>query len=162
MVSESTISRTTSGALVMSPFDHVRAQLGRQKWAIDSRNEKALWNIYASDVTQILKNDGVEEVARITGRAELIDFVTRGWHANPSPRVGSMIHHIGTVLIEPAENGRIRCWSYANYVHVVESGATELHGYGKYHDLWTFEDDLWRLYEREVHLFGLRMPRRED
>jgi SnoaL-like domain len=154
VVSESTFGRTESGALVMSPFDHVRAQLSRQKWAVDSQNAAALWNIYAANYTLVLKHEGKEETARIVGRDDVIAFQSRGFN-NVTPRVGSMIHHIGTVMVEPAENGMIRCWSYANYVHVVESGATESHGYGKYHDLWTFEEGLWRLLEREVHIFGL-------
>ncbi len=161
MTSEDTIARTTSGALVMSPFDHVRAQLARQKWAVDTRNEGALYNIYTADCTLILKNDGADEVARVQGRNEIIAHMTGGWQASAATwRPGSMVHHIGTQLIEPAENGMIRCWSYATYVHVVGSGATEIHGYGKYHDLWALEEGTWRLHEREVHIFGLKIPRR--
>lgn len=161
MTSEQTFARTASGGLVMSPFDHVRAQLARQKWAVDSRNDGALYNLYTSDCTLIVNNEGADEVARVRGRHEIIDYMTSGWKASADTwRPGSMIHHIGTQLLEPAEDGMIRCWSYATYVHLLESGATEIHGYGKYHDLWALEDGLWRLYEREVHVFGLRIPAR--
>jgi len=45
---------TPSGGLVMSPFDHVRAQLARQKWAVDTHNEGVLYNIYARDCVLLL------------------------------------------------------------------------------------------------------------
>ncbi len=163
MTSEHTYSRTASGALVMSPFDHVRAQLARQKWAVDTRDAGALYDLYTADCTLVIKNEGADEVARVRGRQPIIDYMTSGWQASAETwRPGSMIHQIGTQLIESAENGMIRCWSYATYVHLVASGATEIRGYGKYHDLFTLEDGLWRLHEREVHVFGLRIVPRTD
>jgi hypothetical protein len=38
-----------------------------------------------------------------------------------------------------------------------ENGETRIHGYGKYHDQWRVEDNIWRLGAREVHLFGLKL-----
>jgi hypothetical protein len=159
MTSQDSYGRTPTGALLMSPFDHVRAQLGRQKWAVDSHNEGALYNIYTRDCTLTLKQDGVDELARVRGRTEIIAMMVKGWKANVDWRPGSMIHHIGTLMIEAAPEGMIRCWSYATYVHLSQTGATEIHGYGKYHDLWAEEDHIWRLHEREVHVFGLKLPR---
>lgn len=160
MSSQDDFGRTPTGGLLMTPFDQVRAQLGRQKWAVDTRNQGALYNIYTRDCLLVLKQDGREEAARVQGRRQIIEFMTRGWAADLHWRPGSMIHHIGTVVLEPAENGRIRCWSYATYVHLAPDGGTELRGYGKYHDLWAEEDGLWRLQEREVHIFGLQLGRR--
>jgi hypothetical protein len=157
MTSPETYGRNANGALLMSPFDHVRAQLARQKWAVDTHSEGALYNIYTRDCTLILKQDGKDEVARVRGREAIIAIMAKGWKANLDWRPGSMIHHIGTLLIEPAPEGLIRCWSYATYVHLTAAGATEIHGYGKYHDLWAEEDAMWRLQEREVHIFGLKL-----
>ncbi len=145
--------------LVMSPFEEVRAQLGRQKWAVDSHDADTLRGVYTRHCTLILKHEGKAEIQRVGGGDAIIAHIQRGWAARTDWTPGSMIHHIGTVLIEPAPDGRIRCRSYATYVHVVLSGATEIHGYGKYHDLWAKEDGQWRLAEREVHLFGLTLPK---
>lgn len=151
----------TQPDLTMNPYDEVRAQLGRQKWAVDSRDADALSGIYTRDCTLILKEAGERELARQSGRDKIIGFIKQGWAANTDWKPGSMIHHIGTELIEPAEGGMIRCRSYALYVHLVESGATEIHGYGKYHDLWSLEDGAWRLHLREVHLHGMKLPTRD-
>jgi len=143
--------------LKMGPFDEVRAQLARQKWAVDSRNAEALPNLYTAGCVLIIKNGGVDVVAQVEGRDNIIEHMLRGWRANTTWTPGSMIHHIGAQLVEPGEGGTIRCWSYATYVHLEPSGATEIHGYGKYHDIWALEDGVWRIAEREVHLFGLKL-----
>lgn len=148
---------TTAAGIAVGPLDRVRAQLGRQKWAVDTRDLAALDGIYAADCLLVLKKEGQAEIARVRGKGEIIAFMKRGWDANPDFRVGDMIHHIGTELIEPTMDGRIRCRTYALYVHV-EGGKTVLHGYGKYHDYWVADGDEWRLAEREVHLFGLDIP----
>lgn len=145
----------------MSPFDEVRAQLARQKWAIDSHDGTALAKLYCADCTLVIKDAGEREYGRQNGRETILGFIERGWAANSGWRPGSMIHHIGTELVEPADDGKIRCHSYALYVHLVASGATEIHGYGKYHDLWAREDGAWKLYHREVHLFGMTLPDRD-
>ena len=82
MTSEDTIARRSQKFFSWRPFDHVRAQLARQKWAVDTRNEGALYNIYTADCTLILKNDGADEVARVQGRNEIIAHMTGGWQAN--------------------------------------------------------------------------------
>jgi hypothetical protein len=151
----------------MSPFDEVRAQLARQKWAVDFHDADALPNLYASDCVLIIRNEGVGEAVRVRGRANVIEHMLAGWRANTSWKPGHMIHHIGTQLVEPGEGGSIRCWSYAAYVHLEPSGSTVIHGYGKYFDTWILEDDVWRIAEREVHLFGIRRgatagPSQED
>lgn len=150
---------TSENAFAISPLDLVRAQLGRQKWAVDTRDLDALDGIYARDCVLVLKQGGITEIGRVQGKAEIIAFMKRGWDANPDFKIGDMVHHIGTELIEPTPDGRIRCRTYALYVHL-EGGKTELHGYGKYHDYWTLEGSEWRLAEREVHLFGLELPSR--
>ena len=106
----------------------------------------------------ILKNQGTDELYRVGGRDAIIAHIASGWAANTTWMPGSMVHHIGTVLIEPAANQMIRCRSYATYVHILSTGQTEIQGYGKYHDYWRVEDGQWRLHEREVHLFGITLP----
>lgn len=145
--------------IVVGPLDQVRAQLGRQKWAVDSRDLAALDGIYTRDCVLLLKKEGQVEIARVQGKDEIIAFMKRGWDSNPDFKVGDMVHHIGTELIEPTGDGRIRCRTYALYVHV-EQGQTVMHGYGKYHDYWALEGGEWRLAEREVHLFVIELPQR--
>lgn len=148
----------TQPDLTMNPYDEVRAQLGRQKWAVDSHDTEALADIYTRDCTLILKAPDGRELGRQSGRETIIRFIKEGWAANTDWTPGSMIHHIGTDLIEPGEGGMIRCRSYALYIHLVEAGGTEIHGYGKYYDLWALEDGHWRLHQREVHLHGMKLP----
>lgn len=149
---------TTKHGIEVGPLDLVRAQLGRQKWAVDTRDLAALEGIYTQGCILLIKKEGREQIARIEGKAEIIAFMKRGWDSNPEFKVGDMIHHIGTELIEPTADGRIRCRTYALYIHV-EGGKTVMHGYGKYHDYWTVEDGQWRLAEREVHIYGLDLSR---
>ncbi|MCK9541751.1 MAG: nuclear transport factor 2 family protein [Novosphingobium sp.] len=148
---------TADLASMMSPFDHVRAQLARQKWAVDRRDHERLPDIYTADCTLILKQKGETVLREVTGRDAVIAHIRSGWAGDTGWTPGSMVHHIGTILIEPAPDGLIRSNSYATYVHVVAPNRTEIHGYGKYHDLWAPEDGQWRLKRREVHLFGLEL-----
>lgn len=145
-------------AAAMTPFDVVRAQLGRQKWAVDTRDEAALYDIYAEDGELVLNTGGphgTSEVSRVRGRDRIISFMVAGWaRTAESWWPGSMVHHIGTQIIEPTDEGTIRCRSYATYVHI-ESGATEVHGYGKYDDIWKPEDATWRLASRNMCVYGL-------
>jgi hypothetical protein len=152
---------TTAPDLAISPFEAVRMQLGRQKWAVDSRDEAALRGIYLANCELILSQggpDGATEVKRVTGRDAILAHMVAGWAGNAATWwPGSMVHHIGTQLLEPTDDGRIRCRSYATYVHIVASGATELHGYGKYDDVWGPEGGTWRLARRAVVVHGLSL-----
>lgn len=154
--------------LTMSPFDEVRAQLGSQKWAVDTRDAAALDGIYASDCELVLHNGGPEgstEVARLRGCDAIIAFMVAGWERTAADWYpGSMVHHVGTPVIEPADGGRISCRSYATYIHLRESGSTEVRGYGKYFDSWALEDGTWRLASRMTHVYGITLgaPRSED
>ena len=152
------MTTTTSPDLTVTPFDAVRAQLGRQKWAVDTRDEAALHDIYLEDSELVINQGGPQgrsEVMRQRGRDQIIAFMVAGWARTADTWwPGSSIHHIGTQVLEPTGDGRIRCRSYAAYVHIVESGATELHGYGTYDDVWAPEDGTWRLASRNMCIYG--------
>jgi hypothetical protein len=51
-MAESTASSRTT--VTMSPSEQVLAQLGRQKWAIDSRDAEALRGLYTADSAQVI------------------------------------------------------------------------------------------------------------
>ena len=56
--------------------------------------------------------DGRKEIARSRGRDEIIGGITAGWERTAATWYpGAMIHQIGSVLAEPAGDGRIRCRS---------------------------------------------------
>jgi SnoaL-like domain len=155
------MSTTSATELIVTPFDAVRAQLSRQKWAVDTRDAAALPDIYASNCELVLNAGGPQgttEVSRVRGREQIIAFMVAGWaRTADSWWPGSMIHHIGTQILEPTGDGGIRCRSYATYVHVLETGATEMHGYGKYDDIWTPEDETWRLASRNMCVYGMNL-----
>ena len=148
----------------MSPVEQVLAQLGRQKWAVDTRDAAALRGLYTADSAQVIYQggpDGRREIARSRGRDEIIAGITAGWERTAATWYpGALIHQIGTVLAEPAADGRIRCRSYASFLALDPAGAPVLRGYGTYDDLWVLDEGEWRLADRETVMYG-HAPSRE-
>ena len=73
--------------------------------------------------------DGRREIARSRGRDEIIGGIIAGWERTAATWYpGSMIHQIGSVLAEPAGDGRIRCRSYASILALDAAGAPVLQG----------------------------------
>ena len=95
----------------MSPLEQVRAQLGRQKWVVDTRDAEALKGFYTADSAQVIYQGGPggrREIARSHGRDEIIAGIIAGWERTAATWYpGSMIHHIGSVLAEPAGDGAL-------------------------------------------------------
>jgi hypothetical protein len=106
--------------IAMSPVEQVLAQLGRQKWAVDTRDAAALKSLYTADSAQVIYQagpDGRTEIARSRGRDEIIGAITAGWARTAATWYpGAMIHQIGSVVPDPAAGGRIRCRSYASFL----------------------------------------------
>lgn len=148
----------------MSPVEQVLAQLGRQKWAVDTRDAEALERLYTADSTQVIYQGGPEgrtEIARSRGRDEIIGGITAGWARSAATWYpGAMIHQIGSHVIEPAGEGRIRCRSYASFLTLDAVGAPVLKGYGSYDDIWVLDDGEWRLAFRETVMYGHAPSRR--
>jgi hypothetical protein len=144
--------------IAMSPSEQVLAQLGRQKWAIDTRDAQALAGLYTADSAQVIYQggpDGRTELARSRGRDEIIGAITAGWQRTAATWYpGAMIHQIGSHVIEPAAGGRIRCRSYASFLALDAAGAPVLKGYGAYDDIWALDEGEWRLTYRETVLYG--------
>jgi hypothetical protein len=142
----------------MSPAEQVLAQLGRQKWAIDTRDAEALTGLYTADSAQVIYQggpDGHKEIARSRGRDEIIGRITAGWQRTAATWYpGAMIHQIGSHVIEPTEDGRIRCRSYASFLALDAAGAPALKGYGTYDDVWELDEGEWRLAYRETVMYG--------
>jgi hypothetical protein len=67
---------------------------------------------------------------------------------------GALIHQIGSVVTEPAGDGRIRCRSYASFLALDPAGTPVLKGYGTYDDLWVLDEGEWRLADRETVMYG--------
>lgn len=132
-----------------SPFDQVLHQVARERWASDDGDEATLRELYAERATLIVR-EGDREVVRVSGRDQVVPFIVRSFRPN-------MIHHPANQFVEPAEDGMLRCRSYVVDIFALPAGGAEVRGYGKYHDLWVLEDDVWRLLERDVHLFGISM-----
>jgi hypothetical protein len=70
-----------------------------------------------------------------------------------------MLHQIGSVLLEPAAGGRIRCHSYASFLALDPAGVPVLRGYGSYDDIGTLDEGEWFLACRETVLYGQQPSR---
>jgi SnoaL-like domain len=142
----------------MSPAEQVLAQLGRQKWAVDTRDEPLLRSLYTADSQQVIYRggpDGRTEIARSSGREEIIGAITAGWARTAATWYpGSLLHQIGSHVIERADGGRLRCRSYASFLALDAAGAPYLKGYGSYDDLWVPDEGDWRLAYRETVMYG--------
>jgi hypothetical protein len=142
----------------MSPIEQVLAQLGRQKWAIDTRDEEMLHALYTPDSAQVVYRGGPSgrtEMARHSGRDQIIGGIVAGWARSADTWYpGAMIHQIGSHVIEPAGDGRIRCRSYASFLALDIGETPVLKGYGIYDDIWVLDDGEWRLAFRETVMFG--------
>jgi hypothetical protein len=143
---------------VMNPADAVRNGVARQKWAVDNHDLDELQTIYARDCLVVMKWEGVEEFYRERGRDAILEHLRRGWENQAAWKPGAVLHHVGSIVIEPAAGRRIRCRSCSTYFFAVAPGKTENGGFGHYHDYWCEEEGQWRLQEREVHLFGCQRP----
>jgi SnoaL-like domain len=142
----------------MSPVEQVQAQLGRQKWAVDTRDAEALERFYTADSAQVIYRggpDGREELAWSRGRDEIIGGITAGWARTAATWYpGAMIHQIGSVTTEPAGDDRIRCRSYASFLALDPAGVPVLKGYATYDDIWAQDEGEWRLAYRETVMYG--------
>ena len=142
----------------MSPVEQVQAQLARQKWAVDTRDAEALKCLYTADSAQVVYQGGPagrREIARSQGRDEIIVGITAGWERTAATWYpGALIHQIGTVLAEPAADGRIRCRSYASFLALDPAGTPVLKGYAAYDDIWALDAGEWRLANRETVMYG--------
>ena len=147
----------------VSPLEQVRAQLGRQKWAVDTRDTDALAGLYTADSAQVIYQggpDGRREIARARGRDEIIGGITAGWERTAASWYpGAMIHQIGSVVAEPAADGEIRCRSCASMLALDGAGAPVLKGYCTYDDRWVLDAGEWRLAYRETVMFGYALSR---
>ena len=147
----------------MSPVEQVQAQLARQKWAVDDRDAEALRDLYTADSAQVIYQggpDGRKEIARSRGRDEIIAGIIAGWERTAAAWYpGALIHQIGSVLTEPAGDGRIRCRSYASILALDAAGAAVLRGYLSYDDIWTLDAGEWRLAFRETVMYGYPLSR---
>ena len=55
--------------IAMSPVEQVLAQLGRQKWAVDTRDAAALKSLYTADSAQVIYQGGPDGAGRSPDRA---------------------------------------------------------------------------------------------
>ena len=118
----------SSGATVpVSPSEQVLAQLGRQKWAVDTRDADALTALYTADSAQVVYQggpDGRKELTRLRGRDEIMRAITAGWERTAATWYpGALIHQIGSVVTErPATAGSaagptLRSWRWTRPAH---------------------------------------------
>ena len=142
----------------LSAAEQVLAQLGRQKRAVDARDAAALGGLYTAGSEQVIYRDGPAgrtEIARSHGRDEIIAGITAGWARTAGTWYpGAMIHLIGSHVIDPLDDGRMRCRSYAAILALDAAGAPVLKGYGAYDDVWVPDEGEWRLAHRETVMYG--------
>jgi hypothetical protein len=142
----------------LSPVEKVLAQLGKQKWAFDTRDAQELPSLYTADSSQVIYRGGPAgqtEIARTQGRDEIIGGIVRTWAATAETWYpGSLLHLIGSHVIEPEGEGRLRCRSYASFLRLSSDGVAEMSGYGTYDDIWALEEDEWRLAARKTVMYG--------
>jgi SnoaL-like domain len=104
--------------------------------------------------------DGRREIARSRGREEIIAGITAGWERTAATWYpGALVHQIGSVLAEPAADGRIRCRSYASFLAMEPAGTAVLKGYAAYDDIWALDAGEWRLAYRETVMYGYALSR---
>jgi hypothetical protein len=146
-----------------SPTEQVLSQLARQKWAVDTRDAVLLRAVYTADSEQVIYRggpQGQEEFSRLRGRDEIVDHITAGWARSAATWYpGKMIHQIGSCLVEPAGERRIRCRSYASFLGLDEAGTPVLKGYGSYDDMFVLDGGRWLLARRENVIYGLALSR---
>jgi SnoaL-like domain len=151
--------------VTLSPAEQVLAQLGRQKWVIDARDAAALPSLYTADSAQVVYQGapgGRTELTRSSGRSEVIASILAGWARTAATWYpGAMIHQLGGQAVEPIDDGRIRCRSYATILGLDQAGAPVLKGYASYDDIWALEAGEWRLAYRETVMYG-HAPSRPD
>jgi len=149
--------------IAMSPVEQVRAQLARQKWAVDTRDAAALAGLYTADSAQVIYQggpDGRREIARSRGRDEIIAGITAGWERTAATWYpGALIHQIGSVLAETAGEGEIRCRCYASFLALDPETGPVLKGYAAYDDIWALDAGEWRLAYRETVMYGYALSR---
>jgi hypothetical protein len=142
----------------LSPAEQVLAQLGRQKWAVDARDAEALRGLYTAGSEQVIYRGGPQgrtEIARSHGRDEIIAGITAGWARTAATWYpGATIHLIGSHVIDPLGEERMRCRSYAAYLGLDAAGAPVLKSYGAYDDVWVCDEGEWRLAYRETVMYG--------
>jgi hypothetical protein len=142
----------------LSPAEQVLAQLGRQKWAVDARDADALRGLYTAGSEQVIYHGGPQgrtEVSRLHGRDEIIANITAGWARTAGTWYpGATIHLIGSHVIDPLEDGRLRCRCYAAYLGLDRAGVPALQSYAAYDDIWAPDEGGWRLAVRETILHG--------
>ena len=142
----------------MSSAEQVLAQLGRQKWAVDTRDAEVLRGLYTASSEQVIYRDGPQgrtEVARSHGRDEIIAGIEVSWARSAGTwHPGATIHLIGSQVIDPLDDGRMRCRSYAAFLGLDAAGAPGLKGYGAYDDIWVLDEGEWRLARRETVMYG--------
>jgi hypothetical protein len=142
----------------MSPAEQVLAQLGRQKWAVDTRDAEVLRGLYTAGSEQVIYRGGAPgrtEISRSRGRDEIMAGITSGWARTAGTWYpGALIHLIGSHVIDPLGDGRIRCRSYAAFLALDAAGAPVLKGYGAYDDIWVPDEGEWRLAYRETVMYG--------
>jgi hypothetical protein len=89
------------------------------------------------------------------GRDEIIAGIVAGWARTAGTWYpGATIHLIGSHVIDPLGDGRLRCRSYAVYLGLDQAGVPGLKSYGAYDDVWALDEGEWRLAARETVLYG--------
>jgi len=65
-----------------------------------------------------------------------------------------MGQQVGSHVIDPLDDGRMRCRSYAAILALDATGAPVLKGYGAYDDVWVADEGEWLLAHRETVMYG--------
>jgi len=142
----------------LSAAQQVLTQLGRQKWAVDARDADTLRGLYTAGSEQVIYRGGPQGrtgIARLHGRDQIIAGITAGWARTAATWYpGATIHLIGSHVIDPVGDGRMRCRSYAAYLGLDPAGVPVLNSYGAYDDVWVPDEGEWRLAYREAVMYG--------
>ena len=115
----------------------------RYGFAFDDGDVDSFVSVFTADgVFEVFLDGQTEPLNRITGRAELADFVEAG-----APGGGSAIHHVSPLLFDELTSDAARTRSTLTITKLLSRGPVVV-AHGIYRDLWARDEGQWRLARR--------------
>jgi hypothetical protein len=144
------MNKNLNDSLRPTPFEMVRNMIVEQKWAVDDRDAQALRRFYARDVVLSISVNGGDPIT-VSGRDAVMAMTVATW--DKSRETAPHIHFLATPSLQVIDGDHIAAEYYCSYLSSDPADMTMI-GYGRYRDLFVFEDGLWRILERRLRSTG--------